>query len=358
MGSVKKRPDVGGRPSAWVARWREADGRQRKKSFTRRLEAQAYLREVEHALSRGAYVAPSAGKVTVGQYGRAWIDRRVNLTPKSRASLESLWRSQVEPRWGTVRLDAVRPDDVSTWVAVMYQRLSASRVRQACHVLSALCEDAVRAGLLTRNPAAKAELPRLHTTRRRYLDHAQVRALAAAAGPRNRPMVLTLAYCGLRWGEAIGLRVRDLDVDRGRLMVERSVTDVRGAMVVGAPKSHERRSVAVPRLVLDLLVERVDGAGPDELLFPSPRGTYQRNQNARRRWFDGACDAAGLSGLTPHELRHTAASLAVAAGANVLAVAKMLGHKDPSVTLRVYADLFDDHLDDVAAKLDAHAREA
>lgn len=354
MGSVTKRPDRDGRPGAWVARWREADGTQRKRSFPRKLEAARFLAEVDHALSRGAYVAPSAGKVTVGAYGDAWIKRRVNLTPKSMESLESLWRSRVRPRWGSVRLDAVRPDDVSSWVASMFQEVSASRARQACHVLSALCDDAVRAGLLARNPAAKAELPKLHTTRRRYLDHAQVRAFAAAAGPHG-VMVRFLAYTGLRWGEAIALRWRDVDFDRGRVMVERSVTDVRGRMVVGAPKSHERRSVAVPALVLEELRPRA--GAPEALVFPAPMGGFLRNQNARARWFDGAATAAGLKGITPHELRHTAASLAVAAGANVLAVAKMLGHRDPSVTLRVYADLFDDHLDDVAAKLDAAARE-
>ena len=90
----------------------------------------------------------------------------------------------------------------------------------------------------------------------------------------------------------------------------------------------------------------------DELAFPSPQGAVLRNHNARAAWFDDAARAAGIPGLTPHELRHTAASLAVHAGANVKAVQRMLGHASAAMTLDRYADLFDDNLDDVADRLD------
>lgn len=101
------------------------------------------------------------------------------------------------------------------------------------------------------------------------------------------------------------------------------------------------------------LESHIAGKRPDDLLFTSPAGDVLRNRNARRAWFDTAAIADGMPKLTPHELKHTAASLAVSAGANILALAKMLGHADPSITLRIYADLFDDDLDAVGAKLDA-----
>ncbi len=91
----------------------------------------------------------------------------------------------------------------------------------------------------------------------------------------------------------------------------------------------------------------------DELAFPSPQGAVLRNRNARSAWFDAAARAIGEPGLTPHELRHTAASLAIKAGANVKAVQRMLGHASAAMTLDRYADLFDDDLDDVADRLDA-----
>ena len=82
------------------------------------------------------------------------------------------------------------------------------------------------------------------------------------------------------------------------------------------------------------------------------RGRPLRNLNFRRDVFDQAAEDAGLAGLTPHELRHTAASLAVSAGVKVKAVQKMLGHASAAMTLDVYAGLFDDDLDAVAERLD------
>jgi integrase len=96
----------------------------------------------------------------------------------------------------------------------------------------------------------------------------------------------------------------------------------------------------------------VAGPGSDELVFRSPKDGQLRNSNFRDRFFDEAVVVCGLDGLTPHDLRHTAASLAVAAGANVKAVQRMLGHASAAMTLDVYAGLFGDDLDAVADRLD------
>ncbi|MDZ7915249.1 MAG: tyrosine-type recombinase/integrase [Rhodococcus sp. (in: high G+C Gram-positive bacteria)] len=78
-----------------------------------------------------------------------------------------------------------------------------------------------------------------------------------------------------------------------------------------------------------------------------------RNKNARRDWFDDAVKASNVPAITPHDLRHSAASIAIAAGANLKGVQTMLGHKTATMTLDLYGHLFDDHLDDVASKIDA-----
>jgi integrase len=98
------------------------------------------------------------------------------------------------------------------------------------------------------------------------------------------------------------------------------------------------------------------GKAPDALIFVSRRGAVLRNLNFRRDVFDPAATAVRLDGLTPHELRHTAASLAVNAGANVKAVQRMLGHASAAMTMDVYSGLFEDDLDVVAERLDAGAR--
>ncbi len=189
--------------------------------------------------------------------------------------------------------------------------------------------------------------------RRRYLTAEQLEALADAAGP-GQAAVLVLGYCGLRWSELAALRVRHFDLLRRRVLVEEAVTEVDGSRLVwGTPKTHGRRSVPLPRFLVDELARTVVTRPADELAFPSPQGAVLRNRNARSAWFDAAARAIGEPGLTPHELRHTAASLAIKAGANVKAVQRMLGHASAAMTLDRYADLFDDDLDDVADRLDA-----
>jgi integrase len=114
--------------------------------------------------------------------------------------------------------------------------------------------------------------------------------------------------------------------------------------------------VPIPGFLVDDLTVAMAGKPPDALIFVSRRGAVLRNLNFRRDVFDPAATAAGLDGLTPHELRHTAASLAVSAGANVKAVQRMLGHASAAMTLDVYSGLFEDDLDGVAERLDVGAR--
>lgn len=119
-------------------------------------------------------------------------------------------------------------------------------------VLSGILGAAVRDRRVA-NPALGMNLPPLGGKRRRYLNAAQVEALADAAGP-GRAAVLVLSYCGLRWSELAALRVRNSDLLRRRGIVEEAVTGIDGPTVVwGTPKTHSRRSVPLPRFLVDEL---------------------------------------------------------------------------------------------------------
>ncbi|MEU8329371.1 site-specific integrase [Micromonospora sp. NPDC048839] len=110
--------------------------------------------------------------------------------------------------------------------------------------------------------------------------------------------------------------------------------------------------MSIPRLLVDELAAHVAGKRRDDLVFTAPNGGPLRNTNFRPWVFAPAAASVGLAGVTPHDLRHTAGSLVVAAGANVKAVQRMLGHASASMTLNVYAGLFGDDLDAVATRLD------
>jgi integrase len=178
-----------------------------------------------------------------------------------------------------------------------------------------------------------------------------VQALAEACAPYGT-LIKVLAYAGLRWGELVALTTRRIDLKRRRIEVVEAITEVHGRVIVGTTKTHQRRSVPIPRFLADELAAQLAGKAPGDLVFTAPEGGVLRNTNFRPRFFDPAAEKAGLPGLTPHELRHTAASLAVAAGANVKAVQQMLGHASAAMTLDVYAGLFADDLDAVADQLD------
>jgi integrase len=159
------------------------------------------------------------------------------------------------------------------------------------------------------------------------------------------------AYCGLRWGEVTGLRVKHLDMLRRRFMVEENAVQVGSVIEVGTPKNHKKRTAPFPRFLAEQLARKCEGKGRDDFVFPGENGHHLRlarvhEDNMSR--FAGAVIRSGVSRITPHDLRHSAASCAVSAGANVKAVQKMLGHSSAAMTLDVYGDLFDDDLDAVA----------
>ena len=176
----------------------------------------------------------------------------------------------------------------------------------------------------------------------------------------SRLIVLFLAYTGVRFGELAALRIRRLDLLRRRAIITESVTVVQGrGLVWGTPKSHEQREVPIPRFLIEDLAEHIRGKKPDDLVFTGVRGGgVLRAAVFRRAGFDTAAEAIGVPGLHPHELRHTAASLSIASGANVKVVQQMLGHKSATMTLDQYGHLFGDDLDTIAERLDAHAQRA
>jgi integrase len=335
-------------------RWRDAAGTQRKKTVKgNKVDANRYAASVVGAMSDGSYVDPQRARIKVGALASKWIERLSHVKPKTLQDYRSLLRNQVLPRWGSVSLDRITHADVAEWVAGMRAGdLSASRTRQAYHLLTGMLDDAVKDRRLPRNPAAGVTLPRLPTVERRYLNHDDVTSLAEACGS-YRALVLTLAYCGLRWGEATALRVRHVDLTRRRLTVVEAVTDVGGVMMFGSPKTHQQRVVPVPRFLVDELRDQVADKGRDDLVFTSPRGKVLRLPNFRRQVWDRACACTGLTGVTPHTLRHTSASMAIASGASIKAVQAMLGHGSATLTLDRYGHLFGEELDGVADRLDA-----
>ena len=181
--------------------------------------------------------------------------------------------------------------------------------------------------------------------------------LLAAESRSHRTLTNVLAYTGLRWGEATGLRVASVDTSRRRFLVEENAVNVNGHIHVGTPKSHEKRSVPYPRFLTSEINAICTSRSAGALLFGNGVA-HLKTPHSLSGWFTLAVKRTQIADptfptVTPHDLRHTAASLAISAGANVKAVQRMLGHASASMTLDTYADLFEDDLDDVSDRLDS-----
>lgn len=348
MASVAKDP----RDGRWLARWRDPAGRQHKKSFRRRVDADRWLAQMLAEMHRGQYVDPAGGKVYVATLADKWAKGLAHLKPSTAERYRSVVRSHILPRWGRWPVGSISHSDVADWVAELAEIRSPGSVRQIHRVLSLIFDAAVLDGRIGRNPAKHVKLPRQVRGEPHFLAPDEVAALAEAAGEYSG-LILVLAFTGMRIGEACALRVRRVDVLRRRIEVSETTAEIGGQLVSGTPKNHQRRSIAVPRSLIPVLEDAIYGKGPDDFVFTSPEGQPLRLRNWRARVFNPACEKAGLVGVTPHDLRHTAASLAIAGGAHVKVVQRMLGHASAAMTLDVYAGLFHDDLDSVAEALDA-----
>lgn len=348
----------------WRVQYRDPAGKVRsKRGFTRKSDAQAWADKNATDIRSMDWLDPNAGRITITTLGETWKQNLSHLKPKTRHDALAVHRNHVEPEWGSRQVATIKPSEVQTWVSSFDK--SASLVRQAHAVLAQILDIAVQDKAIRENPARGVKLPRKQSAEKIYLTAEQLGQLADTC-TRNGDIVWVLGTVGLRWGEMAALRVRDVNLLRGRLMVERNAVTVGTEVVIGTPKTHERREVAVPASVMKLVEKRMVGKGPDDLLWPRRDGTPMRPPS-HGDWYYTALDRcmypvdpdtgkraqeAQFPRVTPHGLRHVAAGLMVSAGANVLAVSRQLGHADPSMTLKIYAALFDEDLTTLGARLD------
>lgn len=348
----------------YMVRYRKPDKTQtNKRGFRRKIDAELFLNTVEVHKVTGTYIDPAKTNVTIGELGPLWLERKRTLKPSAHRPLEIAWRLHVEPNWGKHKLGSIVFTDVQAWVTKMstgdakakppMRAYSATSVIRSYGVLAAILDDAVKDRRLPSNPARGVDLPRKVRKPQVYLSHDDVARFADAS---NYPLLVrVLAYTGLRWGEAVALRIQDVNLLKRRLHVEQNAVRVDAKVLIGTPKTHEQRKVAFPKFLSADIEKACVGKHREDLLFPGPNGSYMRPPHTgknRVSWFDAAVKASGIPRITPHDLRHSYASFAVSAGANVKVLQKNLGHKSAAMTLDVYAELFDDDLNAVADALD------
>ena len=281
------------RGNGYEVRWRFGGKNHSKSGFRYKRDAEEYEAKQRARIKSHTFTPPKAARIKVAELSEQWFTVKV-ISPRTGADYREIWHKLIEPRWGQVPLEEVRPDGISVWVADLRRCYSSQRVKKA--------------------------------------------------------------FTGVRFGEATALQVRDVDLIRSRLSVRRAFSSVNGKILEGPPKSGKTREIPLPQFLEEVLSQIFESPHkPESLLFPASKGGPIHYRRWRTR-FNAAVNAAGLRGLRPHDLRHTYASLAIQSGVGPKVLQDAMGHSDIRLTMDTYAGLFEEDRDDLGARLDQIAK--
>jgi len=322
-------------------------------------------------------------KATLAAYLGTWLqDYASTLAPKTFASYQQYVRLYVVPHLGSVQLGKFTPSHVVRLLSILRDaprqdgregKLSASTLSAVYRMLHTALNCAVKWQLISRNPADGADGPRVPRKEMKTFTVEQAQAFLAASeaeGLKWQTFFTLWLHAGSRPGELKALRWTDVDLERGMVSVQQHAQRVRGVgRVVGQPKTAgSRRPVALgPDVVALLRRHRVEQnarrlqMGPlwqdNGLVFPSEIGTILEDKRVHHT-FQRVCDRAGVPRIRPYDLRHSSASLLLAAGVHPKIVAERLGHANVNLTLNTYSHVLPTLQQDAANTLEAMLRRA
>lgn len=339
---------------------------QHKRSFKTRGEAESFLAEQHVVMTTGMAIGRSTQ--TVAETLSYWLETyaRHNVSPATFDRYETIVRVHINPLLGAVPVQRLTPTQVQTFYSTKLAAGCGPRTVRLCHLhLAQALRQAVHLGLLARTVTDGVRPPRVTSKEMgTWLPEEARRFLAVCHESVYGPVWLVALATGMRRGEVLGLRWRDVDWDRRVLCVRQSIGRLHGAPDIKAPKTKSsRRDIPVQQEVLDGLHEhkwhqneRRLAAGEawhnHDLVFTSTSGTPIHPDNLKRD-YNRLVKRAGVPRIRIHDLRHTHVTLAIQHGANIKAVSQRVGHKDVAITLSIYAHVLPAEHADVADKIGA-----
>ncbi|HFG8808074.1 TPA: tyrosine-type recombinase/integrase [Corynebacterium striatum] len=355
-----KRHGVGKR---WIVQYLDLEGHRTSETFDAFEAAEIFDAKVRVTKSDGTLISADKKDVTLAELWEPWLDSKANISEKSRKDYVSYWNTHVLPVWGNRKVSQIQEHQVVAWIASLTSMkgvkegdepkpLGGSAKRKIAGMFKSMLTRAVKMKIIHSNPLDGSPTPAIPKAERRYLKIQEVDALLfAAKKPAVKMMLEVLLKTGLRPGEAKGLKVKDLDAERRRLMIRRDVDDLGH---VDETKTRQHRDVPISRLMLLTLEEATEGRDPEAWLLPDEYGHVWTTARWRVIWENLLVDAGIDATLKTYELRHTAVSMAIAAGADVYVVQRMCGHASASTTLKHYGHLWDEGLDEAAEAIERH----
>jgi len=318
-----------------------------------------------HELDSGSYIEST--KTTVAQWADTWLadyaKHRVKSTTFERYLI---YMDKVKEELGNIQLQKLTGPKIQAVYTKWHDQYAPSTIRQFHAVLRMCMEQALMEGLIPRNPCAHVKPPALNESRSRALDMKEVPALldAAKGSPIRGPILMAL-LTGLRRGEVLGLRWEDVDLESGVLVVNRQLVLVSNKVELVEPKSRSaHRYITLPTLlVLELRATRKTQSerklfmgnrwGNEwDLVFAREDGS-PINPTYLSVEFKRVVERAGLRPIRFHDLRHTQATLLLAAGENLKVVQERMGHANSNITLDTYTHVVNGAQRATADKLDS-----
>ena len=319
--------------------------------FERKADAVAWEQDQRRRLRLGEWIDPRRGQVPLSVVGGDWLGSRGSVKRRTRETDEAAWRNYVQPRFGNWPVASITAAEVSNWVGSLVARgLAPSTATRALATLRSVLAFAVADARVQQNVAAVAHKPTSGRARRegQALTIEELLALTEECKGRYRDVVPVLALAGLRWGELAGLQVGDrVSVPGPGLRLRRAMlaSSGGGALYLDTLKNNRARTVPLVMHLVPIIDLWSAGKAPDTWLFAAPEGGPLRESNWKRSvgWAK-ATAAIGRRGFRVHDLRHTAASVWLGAGADPKVVQRVMGHGTAAMTMDLYGHLVNGNL--------------
>ncbi len=334
----------------WVATYIDESGVYTK-SFDDVDLANKWVLRAEVAAEDGRPIDPDAARINFKNYVESWKTSKIDVSGKTLATYNSQLKLYLIPNFGEKRLTSISTSDVKTWVSELSKRgVGATTIRQCYRLLHQILQSALIEELLGRNPALGVKLPKIISKRKIGLTRKQLFALADECGD-FRSLVVLMGTCGLRVNEALALRVENIDPAARTVEVKsswktdefgRKLRGDDGEFVPGSTKTGEERTIPLPATTFDLIEPLLKNKAPADWVFVGKNGRALDYGYFRRSVFMPAANRLGLADVTPHNLRHTCASLLISLGAPITTVSYILGHASVKMTLDIYGHYYKD----------------
>jgi integrase len=353
--SIHSRRDAKGR-RRYDVRFRDLQGRQRRKTFDTRHQAQDFAAIQQINGAKRDSREGSGVTIPLRQYAKSWFESRAALRPRTRDTYEGLLRLHILPYLGDRRLDQITISLVRAWQGELIHGKSQNLGAKTYRLLSAILNTAVEDGLISKNPCTIRGAGIERSSERPIATLQQVFLLADAIDPRYRLAVLLACFAGLRKGEILALKPDRFDlIERTVTIREQRQERANGTFWIGDPKtSAGTRVVSLPHFMMEeveMHIKKYVGNASSDLLFRGLQGGPLRHAVLHRAWTKARA-GLGLEHLHFHDLRHTGNTLAASTGASTRELMVRMGHSSAEAALKYqHASRERDRV--IASKLDA-----